>query len=201
MKKIVFTFVLLILVLPWAVRASALDTSNPKKFTDNIANRIIEIINSKKSESDKQEDLVNLFESYVDTDWMARFALGKYYRQLDDKKKTDYLRLYKDYVIYTYVPRFREYSGEKMNVLSSIKQGRGEYIVKSSLKTSKANNDVLVDYRLKKKGSSFKIIDVIGEGVSLITTQRSDFAAPISQRGIDFFLDRLAKKVEMLKSR
>jgi ABC-type transporter MlaC component len=35
--------------------------------------------------------------------------------------------------------------------------------------------------------------------MSLISTQRSDFAAPISQKGLDFFLDRLGKKVQTIK--
>lgn len=201
MKKILFKILFVVTLLPTLSFASSLDSSDPKKFADNVANRIIQIIESKDSEADKQEELVDLFERYVDTDWMGRFVLGRYYRQLSDKEKKKYLSLYKDYVINTYIPRFREYSGERMKVLNSIKQGDNEYIIKSSLKTSKAKNDVLVDYRVRKSGNSFKIIDVIGEGVSLITTQRSDFAAPISQKGVGFFLQILEKKVDMLKSR
>ncbi|HCR85107.1 MAG TPA: hypothetical protein DIV86_00355, partial [Alphaproteobacteria bacterium] len=33
----------------------------------------------------------------------------------------------------------------------------------------------------KKNGSSFKIVDIIGEGVSYITNQRSDFGSALSQ--------------------
>ncbi len=200
MKK-TFYILLVALLLPTFANASKLDDKDPEKFADNIANKIVEIIESKKSESDQQEELIDLFEKYVDTEWMARFALGKYFRQLDSDQKKKYLEGYRDYVIYTYIPRFKEYTGERIKILSSLNQGDGEFIVKSSLKTSKTKNDILVDYRLKKNGSSFKIIDIIGEGVSLITTQRSDFAAPISQKGLDFFLDRLDKKVQMLKNR
>jgi phospholipid transport system substrate-binding protein len=132
---------------------------------------------------------------------MSKFVLGRHYRKLEDDQKDKYQSLYRDLVVYTYIPRFREYAGEEINFYDSIDKGDGEYIVKSALKTAQAKGDVLVDYRVRKDGNTYKILDIVGEGVSLITTQRSDFAAPISRKGMDFFLDRLEKKVESLKSK
>lgn len=200
MRRLAFLLIVVTFTASAANAMAGIKTSDPKKFADKVANRIIEIIESKTSESDKQEDLIQLFKSHVDTNWMGKFVLGKHYKDLGGKE-TKYQDLYRDYVIYTYIPRFREYSGERMQVVDSVKKGSGEYIVKSVLKTSKSDEDILVDYRLKRHGDTFKIIDVIGEGVSLITTQKSDFEAPISHRGLDFFLGRLEKKVDMLKSR
>ncbi len=37
----------------------------------------------------------------------------------------------------------------------------------------------------------FKVIDVVVEGISLLVTQRSDFAAVLKREGMDGFLDRL----------
>ena len=58
---------------------------------------------------------------------------------------------------------------------------------------------VLVDYRVReskntKGGSGYKIFDVIVEGVSLITTQRSEFASVITNNGIDYLIGQLAAK-------
>lgn len=202
MKKVIITTLLFVSMLPLAAYAGAIDSRDPKKFARNIANEIVRIIESEKSsDGEKQDKLFKLFGKYVDTDWMGKYVLGDYYADLKPTKRKKYLELYKDYVIYTYIPRFKDYAGEKMEFYKSEKKTGGEYIVKSYLITPKSKEKIKVDYRLKKKARSFRVIDIVGEGVSLITTQKADFATPISQRGVDFFVKRLDKKVQRLKDR
>ena len=144
---------------------------------------------------------MDIMNDNVDTDWMAKFVMGRYYNRMDDELKQKYLDLYKRYLFYSYLPRIRGYSGEKMEVMSVTEKSGDQFKVKTAIKSDKAKGDILVDYRLRKEGKSFKVIDMIGEGVSLITTQRSDFAAPLSQRGPKYFVSRLEKKVKQLENK
>ena len=205
MKKLYLTFAISLLLVASGITAAvaaSFSAKDPEEFADKMANKVVNIIESKDSENDKLEKLISLFKKNVDTDWMAKFVMGKYYRQIDDDKKGKYLKLYRDYVIYSYIPRFKEYSGERIAVTGSRDEGKGEHIVKTVLKTDKVNSgSVYVDYRLKKSGNGFKVIDIIGEGVSLITTQRSDFAAPLSKKGTAYFIDVLERKVKKIKEK
>lgn len=176
-------------------------TSDPKDYANKLGDRIVEIVESKVPNDQKQQTLIDLLNANSDTDYMAKFAMGKYFRQATPEQQKKYLSLYKDYVIYSYIPRFREYQGERQQVLSAIDQGQGEYVIKTTITSPRAKTGKInVDYRVRKAGGSFKLIDVIGEGVSLLTTQRSDFATPISQKGIDYFLERLEVKVVKQKA-
>lgn len=197
-KYLLICLLLLTAIVPNIIHAS--NTNNPKEFIENISNNVVSIITSKRNDEAKQNDLIVLFNKNVDTDFMGRFAMGKFFRQATPDQQKKFLKLYRDYVIYLYIPRFKQYSGESIDVTQVIRDSDDLFTVKSSLKTDKSSTgSVLVDYKVKRNGASFKIIDIIGEGISLITTQRSDFATPLQEQGIDNFITRLEAKVEDLK--
>ena len=56
------------------------------------------------------------------------------------------------------------------------------------------SNDILVDYRLRQKGGTWRIIDVVIEGVSLVSNFRSQFQDIVSNGGPDRLLVLLKQK-------
>ena len=54
---------------------------------------------------------------------------------------------------------------------------------------------ILVDYRLRGDSGAFKIVDITVEGVSLLTTQRSEFNGIVERKGIDGLIEALKKQV------
>ncbi|MDX1950480.1 MAG: ABC transporter substrate-binding protein [Rickettsiales bacterium] len=198
--KLFFVFTIICFTSQYAY-SNIIATKDPKDYANKLGNKIIELVEAKISNEEKQKKLIELFRANADTTYMANFAIGKFNRLLTKEQKTRYQNLYSDYVVYTYIPRFREYEGERQNVLTALDLGQGEFLIKTTITSVKAKNGkVSVDYKVKRAGNSFKVFDVIGEGVSLITTHRADFTAPISQKGVDFFLDRLEEKVKKQKA-
>jgi phospholipid transport system substrate-binding protein len=52
----------------------------------------------------------------------------------------------------------------------------------------------LVDYSLQKRDDSWKVYDVVIEGVSLVTNYRGQFSSEIKQGGMDGLIQKLADK-------
>lgn len=195
-KTIVIVF-LYILMSPVSVIAGTGD--NAKKYVNGVSDRVLAVIKTKSSDADKEKQLTQILEESVDASWMGRFAMGRYYRQASQTQQDKYLKLYREFLIQSYVPRFKEYAGEEFKIVGVKDMGDGQYIVETELQGgSPEAQPIKVDYRLKE-GNSFHIIDVVGEGVSLITTQRSDFGGMISQKGVDYFLEKLEEKVKGLR--
>lgn len=173
------------------------DTNAAKEYLDKTSQKAIAVLKSSDADKEKATQLEKIFTENTDTQWMANFVIGRYIRDAKPEQKTKYFDLYKKYLINSYVPKFKQYTGQDFKIGSVSDAGKGEFIAKTTIKSDKsATGDILVDYRLIKSGSSFKIVDIIGEGVSLITTQRSDFGGLISQKGFDFFLEKLEEKVK-----
>jgi len=182
--------------------ADIIKTQDAKDYVQKLSDKVVAVIQSKATDDAKEKQLVAMFDENVDTDFMAKFAMGSNFRTATPEQKKRYLSLYKDYVIFSYIPRFRMYSGESLNVTQVIKEDDGYFIAKTTLATEKsATGTVLVDYKLKKTDGSFKLVDIIGEGISLITNHRSDFSAALANGDLDGFLNKLDQKVQNLKAR
>lgn len=176
----------------------ASEEENIQSFLQNVTDSSLAIIKSDEAdESKKEEGLTVLFLDSVDTRYVGRYVLGKYWKSLNEDKQQHYLDLYTKFVISSYVPKFREYSGEKVAIDSVTKDGKG-YLVKSRVIREPAAN-ISVDYKVYKKNGKYQIYDIIAEGISLSITQRSDFSSMISRKSLDYFLERLEKKVNSNK--
>ena len=121
--------------------------------------------------------------------------MGHFWREATEDQKARYLKEYQKFLILHYTSRFTQYTSGTFKVTNSRDDGDSEFTVSMELKADEPNAEpVLVDYRIRKEDSGFKIFDVIVEGVSLITTQRSEFASVITNNGIDYLINQLIAK-------
>jgi len=175
-------------------------TDDAKRYVNDLGGKVLAIIsNSGESDDAKEKKLIGIFNQNVDTEWMSHFVLGRYYRQATPEQLAKYKDLYRQYVIESYVPKFRQYTGEKFQVTGVRQDGDGEYLVQTEIvRPNQAS--VKVDYRITGKPGNLKIVDIVVEGVSLITTQRSEFGSVISREGFDSLITKLDGMVKNYNS-
>jgi phospholipid transport system substrate-binding protein len=58
------------------------------------------------------------------------------------------------------------------------------------------DDDVSIDYLLKKKGDSWRIINILSKGVSDIALKRSEYGAIMKKSGFEVLLAEISIKVE-----
>ncbi len=181
-------------VLPSGAFAKSADDA--KSYVNNVASQALSIIETDGAKDAKKKKLEKLFADSVDLSWVGKFVMGRYWRQATDDQKKRYLQEYERFILHHYTSRFTEYTSGSFTITSAQDDGNGEYTVGMSLQDDKKKGEppVLVDYRLRKQGGSFKIFDVIVEGVSMITTQRSEFSAVLGKHDIEHLIAQLSKK-------
>jgi phospholipid transport system substrate-binding protein len=125
---------------------------------------------------------------------IARFTLGRFWRRTTGKQRKEFVSLFEDFIVMAYAARFRNYSGESWIVGRVRQVNKSDVLVESEVVPNDGQK-IAVDWRVRNKGG-FKIIDVIVEGVSMVITQRDEFAAIISHKGgsVDGLLAALRKK-------
>lgn len=171
-----------------------------QKFVEEIGNTIIKIASDTSlSETKKKDKIIAVIDTAIDSNWIGRFVLGKNYKTANDAEKERFTKLYRDFMINTYGPKFKNYNGRKFTVNEVVEQG-GFFIAKAEFLPRTSNVPISVDFRVKERDGKLVILDFIAEGVSLIETQRSEFNSAISQSGMDKFLDDLEARVKKLKS-
>ncbi|MHA1598258.1 MAG: MlaC/ttg2D family ABC transporter substrate-binding protein [Alphaproteobacteria bacterium] len=123
--------------------------------------------------------------------------LGRYWKKASKQEQTEYMNLFEDLLVVTYVDRFSKYSGENLKVKKSTASGAKDIVVFSEIVRLNNAAPLNVDWRVRARDEGFKIIDVMVEGVSMGQTQRSEFASVIRQNGgkVEGLLVELRKRV------
>lgn len=189
-----FVAIIVFSLLPLTAYGTEAVNSAPEAFVQNTSTRVINLLKSHASDDAKQKQLTRMFLQVMDSDWIGKFVLGKYWQGLSDEQKRTYLQSYRKYLVDSYVPKFRQYNDQAI-VIKGIKDlGNGQYLVITDIESSSSQANTKVEYRIKASGGSYKIHDIIAEGVSLLTTQRSEFGSIMSNEGFDALNDRLLSR-------
>jgi phospholipid transport system substrate-binding protein len=186
-----------ILLIIWLAIAPTLSFADSKteKFVQAVSDTVISIIkNNSINDSQKTDQLKTMFIDTVDITWMAKFAMGKNWRSIDDNQKQKFIAIYQDFLLVSYLSIFKKYTGEQILILRSENINEGQFKVYT--KIDRANQeDINVDYVLHDKNGKLQVFDIVAENVSLIATQRSDFGAIFSQSGFEGIINALQSKI------
>ena len=141
--------------------------------------------------------LANLDETF-DLPFMARMSIGKAWKTLSPEEQEFFVGLSRSYSASNYASNFDSYGGQHFQTLGEEPAARGTILVKTEF-VQPADDNVKFDYRLRKAGDDWKIIDITLDGkVSEITMRRADYSAVISRKGFPELVDAIEKKIENL---
>ena len=172
------------LLIAMASPAGAPDAAaaDPSVFMSEMWKRAVEILGKKAPETERLVRFRELFQANFDGPGIARFVLGRYWRSASQDEQQEFLRLFEDYVVFVYGTRFSSLSGETLRIRGSRSEETG-VIVSTDMINPGGEAPVKIDWRLVTDSGAFKINDVVIEGISMMVTQRSEFASVIQRHG------------------
>lgn len=125
---------------------------------------------------------------------MTRAVMGKEWKVLEQEQKKQLITKLIDLSVASYAHHFSSFSGQSFAVKSTEKV-RSQIYVKTFL-VLPDDDDVSIDYLLKKKGDSWRIINILSKGVSDIALKRSEYGAIIKKSGFDVLLAEIQIKIK-----
>jgi phospholipid transport system substrate-binding protein len=163
-------------VVPTAIAADA------NVFMSELWTNAVEVLSKKAPLAERLARFRLLFQADFDGPGIARFVLGRYWRSASEQEQQQFLKLFEDYVIFVYGTRLSNFNGETFKVRGSRTDESGT-IVSTDIVSPGGAAPLKVDWRLVADKGAFKINDVIIEGISMLVTQRSEFASVIQRHG------------------
>jgi len=182
--RVIRTLLFAIAVALVAAPASA-DDANPaaSAFMQTLGSKAIkELTDPAIPQADRQARFRALLDDHFDMGAIAKFTLGRYWRTATEEQRTEFRKLFEDFLVQSYSTRFSDYHGEKFEVAGSSPADSGAIVVHSKIDMP-SSEDVRVDWHLRPTDNGFAITDIVVEGVSMAVTQRSEFASVIQSRG------------------
>ena len=155
-----------------------------REFIEGLADQAVQALTNASVPREEREKRarVLLRENFA-VPTIAQWVLGRYWRVATPAEQQEYLSLFEDLIVVTYVDRFTRYSGERLRVTRSVGMGEtGDVNVFSDI-TNPGGSPIDIGWRVRTRDGSMKVVDVSVEGVSMGQTQRSEFASIIQNNG------------------
>jgi phospholipid transport system substrate-binding protein len=137
---------------------------------------------------------------YFDFKEMTRLAVGRAWRDATPEQQKRLEDSFRSLLVNTYTSALtRTVAADKTVEVKPLPAGANdkEVTVRSAVKGPGAQ-PLEIDYRMTKEEQGWKVVDVIVENVSLVTTYRSTFAQEVQQGGIDGLIKSLEQKNRQL---
>jgi phospholipid transport system substrate-binding protein len=172
--------------------AHAADAAGAKAFVNTLASDVLAIVTSKDSKEAQQNKIVALIDDRIDIDFVAKFVLGKHWRTATEAQRTAYMDAYRPFLKSNYVSRLTKYSGQTYTLGTARADGDSFTVPMTIVDPAGTNVNML--YRVEANGKDYRVSDIVVEGVSLLSTQRSEFNSIVSNKGLDHLIQALQKR-------
>ena len=198
MKKNVLKFLLSIIPFVFnclADEQKVITSDDVKNFIINISTKSSQILNNPElNEQQKEIEYKNFTNTVIDSNWVAKFILGSNWKNLNLEQKEEFTTLYKEYLLQNYMPKLKDYSNS-LSITKIEKIKEQVYLAYTKTK-DKDDRSVNVNFRIIEKDGNLYIIDIIPEGISFISSQRTDVNSSITKNGYNKFIEELKQKIK-----
>jgi phospholipid transport system substrate-binding protein len=181
-RRLLLTIILLLIASTSLTAAPSAVAADANVFMNEMWNRAVEVLSKKVPVAERLARFRHLFQADFDGPRIARFVLGRYWRSASEQEQQEFLKLFEDYVVFVYGTRLSNFNGETFKVRGSRTDESGT-IVSTDILSPSGEAPIKVDWRLVTDKGAFKINDVVIEGISMLVTQRSEFASVIQRHG------------------
>ena len=128
---------------------------------------------------------------------MSKRTLGKHWRQFSEADQEEFVRLFQRFLSKTYAGNVDGYSGEQVQYLKERRKGDFAE-VQTAVTSDKSTASIY--YRLLRSSNTWKVYDVVIDGVSLVKNFRGQFGRIIEAESAKGLLEKLRAKTAGSKS-
>jgi len=133
-----------------------------------------------------------VFDSF-EFETISRLVLARNFKKFSKEQQQEFVDHFKIYLSRSYGARLLRYAEEKVEFKDARLEKRGDVTVKTTIVGGKADG-IEMSYRVRNRDDAWKVIDVVIEGVSMVSNYRSQFAEVLNSGTIDDLIAKLRDK-------
>ena len=159
---------------------------DPSAFINNLAYQL-QVVAGNTSAEERQAGFRELLHEDFDVPSLGRFVLGRLSRIMTAQEQQEFLGLFENYVVATYSDRLSEYfgNGAAPRVIGSRLDLDGAIVSSEFYGGSGPSmaGAIRVDWRLTRHDGTYKISDVIIDGLSMAVNGRAELEGVAERNG------------------
>ena len=193
LKSFVMTLTLFVLTIPVIQAGDVEDINSMVKKKVSV---IFDMLSKQDIEkNERNEKIVGELNEIMDFKLAAYLSLGKHWKKISKTQKKEFVETFQQYINNYIVEKIDLYTNQKIDIGDSkiVKKGRAEL----EIGILSGGETLQVNFKLRKnKKKEWRVYDVDIEGVSLITTFRSQFSGVLKNSSFEELLEKLKNPTE-----
>ena len=189
----IFVAVVSVLAAPGVRAATESEAAARAVITETIDEVLAVLRDKSKPTEDRIRSLEQIVYGRFDLYVMSRLVLARNWKRFSEEQKEQYVAEFKQYLTNTYGNRIERYDQQEVEIIGEREEPRGDVVVKTKILGGEFEG-ALVDYRLRKQDSDWLVIDVVIEGISMVSNYRDQFKSIVSSGGPELLLENLREK-------
>ncbi|MGJ8674379.1 MAG: ABC transporter substrate-binding protein [Pseudoalteromonas sp.] len=200
-KWLISILTAMIFMVPASVTVAA-EQSDPYVMINEVAMLTFDRIKREKSQIQSNPELLRTVMEeellpYIDYRFSAFKVLGKYANKVPREKLLEFVSVFREYLITSYAVALGYYDDQQVEFAPAMDfDGRSDVTVRAVIKDGE-RPDIKVAFKVRKDRQSdqWQVYDMVAEGISLLSSKRTEFESILRQDGIDKVIELMRKSI------
>lgn len=202
LRKWLISIVTAMICMVPASASMAAEQSDPYVMINEVASLTFDRIKREKSQIQNNPELLRTVMEeellpYIDYRFSAFKVLGKYANKVPREKLLEFVSVFREYLITSYAVALGYYDDQQVEFAPAMEfDGRSDVTVRAVIKDGD-RPDIKVAFKVRKDRQSddWKVYDMVAEGISLLSSKRTEFESILRQDGIDKVIELMRKSI------
>jgi phospholipid transport system substrate-binding protein len=173
---------------------ASVSDAGPREAMQETIDQVIAVLNDAALDTEqRRESIEKIAYDRFDLYTMSRLVLARSWKQFTPDQREKYVEEFKEYLANNYGGRIARYEQEQVEILGTREEQRGDVTVQTRIVGGEFDA-TRVDYRMRQRDEVWRVIDVIIEGISMVSNFRDQFKEVLSRGGPDHLLAKLHEK-------
>lgn len=175
------------------------DPEQAQALVEDVTGRMLEVLReeARDGEVDVERMRSKVREEilpHLDFVTMTKLAVGSQWRNASTEQKRTLVTEFRELLLRTYTHALDQYDNQELVFLPLRPSPYDDRVTVRSKVIRTDGPEIPVHYSLRYRDGEWKVYDIVVDGISLVTTYRSNFASRIQSEGIDGLIASLEQK-------
>ena len=201
-KTLIFLFI--VTFCTFILFAPVEANSAPKTAIKSTIESILNILRDKNlslpdKKAERRDKMRALIRDRFNFQEMGRRILARHWKKRTSEEQKEFVSVFSELLEASYISKIEAYTDEKVTYdKESIKSGGKYAMVSTTIATKKV--DIPIDYKVKLRDSKWWIYDVVIEGVSFVSTYRSQYGKILKQESFAKLIQKMKNKLKEINA-
>lgn len=179
--------------------AATAPTEAIKSTVDAILDTLKDkVLSSPEKKEERRDRIRSLIRDRFDFVEMSKRSLAKHWKGLSVEDRKEFVDIFSDLLESSYIGKIEGYTDEKITYDNEKIKRKGKYAeINTTIMTKDV--DIPLDYKLIFKKDKWWVYDVVIEGVSFISTYRSQYNKIIIRESFPKLLESMRNKLKEVR--